>query len=280
MTPHKDREFLTADGLKMAYRVWGDRPETLLCVHGLTRNGRDFDTLAEHLSERYTVICPDMIGRGHSDWAESAEQYQLGTYVRDILGLLAQVGATEIDYLGTSMGGLIGMALASQPGTPVRRLILNDAPPEVSEEALQGIADYARAFPHTFATLEEAEAKYRATYVGLGRLSEAQWHKFTLDSVHRTADGRWESAYDPKIIDTQDSPPGGLDVWDLYKAIRCPVLELRGAESPIVSPQVADKLRQVPGTTVVEIEGCGHAPPLVSEDQIQIVADFLATETA
>lgn len=264
----------TADGLRIGYRRWGEQPRTLICVHGLLRNGHDFDTLAAALADQYTVICPDMVGRGASERAASPARYTVPHYAHDVLGLIGELQLGEVDFLGTSMGALIGMAIAAQPGSPVRRLILNDAAPQVSFEALQGIADRARKAPLHFDSLSEAEAFMRRAYSGLGALTDAQWRKFTLDSVRPDAEGV-SMHYDPQILATQDAPPGGLDVWDLYCAIQCPVLVLRGAESPIVSREVAARMHAPPTTTVVEIPGCGHAPPLLSAREIELVRNFL-----
>lgn len=266
----------TADGLKLGYRRWGNAPRALVCVHGLLRNGGDFDVLAAALAEHYTVICPDMVGRGASDWAQAPARYAVPRYAGDVLGLAAELQLDSFDYLGTSMGALVGMAVAAQPNSPIRRLIINDAAPEVSFEALQGIAERARKAPLRFPSAAAAETFLRRAYSELGTLSDAQWRKFTLDTVRADGDGDGvRMHYDPRILATQDAPPGGLNVWDLYYAIECPMLVLRGAESRIVSPEVARRMHAPPTTVVVEIPGCGHAPPLLSEREIGLVRDFL-----
>ena len=264
---------------RMAYTEWGsrDNPRVLVCVHGLTRNGRDFDVLAAALSGHYRVVCPDVVGRGVSGRLRDPAGYGIPQYVADMVTLIARLEVESVDWLGTSMGGLIGMALAAQPGTPVRRLVLNDVGPLITVESLQRIASYVGADP-TWASFDEALAYVKLISAPFGPLSEAQWQHLTESSVIRRADGRWGFRYDPAIAAPFKAAfaDRDIDLWPVYEAITCPTLVIRGAESDLLTRDTWQQMgRRGPRGKLAEIAGVGHAPMFQSDDQIAVVRDFL-----
>lgn len=271
---------LSPSGLhRMAYTEWGarDNPRVLVCVHGLTRNGRDFDALAEALSGHYRVICPDVVGRGLSCRLRDAADYDIPQYVADMVTLLARLGVERVDWLGSSMGGLIGMALAALEGSPINRLVLNDVGPVINVEALQRIAAYVGTDP-TWASFAEAVAYVRLVSAPFGLLSDEQWRQLTETSVERRADGRWGFRYDPRIADRFRTAfvDEDIDLWPIYERIACPTLAIRGAASDLLAPAVWRQMgERGPRAGLVEIAGVGHAPMFLDEDQISIVRNFL-----
>ncbi|AJP48308.1 alpha/beta hydrolase [Rugosibacter aromaticivorans] len=272
----------TAGFHHMAYVEWGDahNPRVLICVHGLTRNGRDFDFLAQALEADYRVICPDVVGRGKSDWLANKSLYVMPQYCADMVTLLARLNVETIDWLGTSMGGLIGMALAAQPGNPIRRLVLNDVGPVVSAVSLARIGDYLGT-PPRFDSIEEAEAYVRKVSAPFGPLTDTQWRHLTVHAVREAKDGKIEFVYDPGIAQAYrqgQQLSGGKDVelWPLFDAITCPTLLLRGEQSDLLTPQTAQAMTQRgPHAQLIEIPGVGHAPVLMDDAQIAPVRDFL-----
>lgn len=272
----------TAGFHRMAYVEWGaaDNPRVLVCVHGLTRSGRDFDTLAQALAADYRVVCPDVVGRGKSDWLRDKALYAVPQYCADLVTLLARLNVEQVDWLGTSMGGLIGMALAAQPGNPIRRLILNDVGPVLTATALARIGEYLGTAPR-FDDMAQAEQYVRTVSAPFGPHTDAQWRQLTEHVVRRAADGKIEFAYDPGIAQpfrADQQRGGGQDVvlWPLYDAIACPTLLLRGAQSDLLTLQTAQAMSERgPRAQVVEIPGVGHAPTLMTEAQIVPVREFL-----
>ncbi|MCX7960261.1 MAG: alpha/beta hydrolase [Burkholderiales bacterium] len=263
---------------RIAYREWGprDNPRVLVCVHGLTRCGRDFERLAAAMSDRYRVVCPDVAGRGDSDWLADPMLYQLPQYVADMVTLIARLDVERVHWVGTSMGGLIGMALASLPGTPIERLVLNDAGPVIAKAALERIAAYVGA--RTFATLEAAEQYVRAVSAPFGPHSDAEWRFLTETVVRRNPDGSLRLHYDPAIAEPLRAtmPDKDLELWHLWDPVRCPTLVLRGEHSDLLSRETcAQMAARGPRARVVEIAGVGHAPTLLHADQIAIVREFL-----
>jgi len=259
---------------RIHYTEWGAGP-VVLCVHGLTRNGRDFDRLAASLSGR-RVVCPDVVGRGRSDWIDPAG-YGYPQYLADMTALVARLGVDELDWVGTSMGGLIGMMLAAQPNSPVRRLVLNDIGPFVPKAGLERLAGYVGADP-SFADLGEVEAYLRRVHAPFGPLADADWRHLAEHGHRRCSDGRLRLHYDPAIGKPfRDGTLADVDLWQLWDRIACPVLVLRGARSDLLLPATAAEMaRRGPLARVVELPGIGHAPVLMSADQIAIVADWLA----
>ncbi len=268
--------------LNLAYCEWEGPPgaPTVLCVHGLTRNSRDFDFLAAALSERFRVICPDMPGRGRSDWLDDAAAYAFPTYLAVLSALYARLDVTALDWVGTSMGGLIGMLFAGLPQSPVRRLVLNDVGPVVAAAGLERIGRTVGSDP-SFTNRRELEAYLRETYSGFGLLSEVQWSHLAEYAGRTRDDGKLGLAYDPKIGDAFHAQPVGaamqdLDLWDFYDQIRCPTLVLRGDQSDILrATDAAVMAGRGPHAQIVEFAGVGHAPALMADDQIAAVRNFL-----
>jgi pimeloyl-ACP methyl ester carboxylesterase len=261
----------------LSYADWGrpDAARAIVCVHGLTRNGRDFDHLATVLQDHARVICPDMVGRGLSDPLRDPEQYALPTYVAHILQLLEQLELREVDWVGTSMGGLIGMGVAAA-GAPIRRLVLNDIGPFIPKAALQRINTHL-GLSLSFASLEALEAHLREIHAGFGPLSDAEWRHLAEHSASRREDGTFRLSYDQRLADPMKRGPlADIDLWPVWDQIRCPVLVLRGTQSELLLAATAEEMtRRGAGAEVVEIDGTGHAPALMAKDQIAIVRDWL-----
>lgn len=263
---------------RMAYVAWG-RPghgslRPVVCVHGLTRNGRDFDRIARTLSTDRLVVCPDVVGRGQSDWLKDSAGYGYAQYCADMTALIARLGVDEVDWVGTSMGGLIGMMLAAQPKSPIRRLVMNDVGPLVPAAALRRLGGYVGKDPH-FESLNGLEAYLRQTHAAFGALDDAAWRHLAEHSHRRLPDGGFGLAYDPAIGKgfaaalTQD-----VDLSVLWQKVTCPVLVLRGADSDLLLAETAKAMAAK--AKVVEIPGTGHAPSLMVPDQIELVRSWLS----
>jgi pimeloyl-ACP methyl ester carboxylesterase len=261
----------------LSYAEWGraDAARTVVCVHGLTRNGRDFDHLAAVLQNRARVICPDMVGRGLSDPLGDPEYYALPTYVAHMLQMIDKLDLREVDWVGTSMGGLIGMGVAAS-GAPIRRLVLNDIGPFIPKTALERINMYL-GLSLSFASLEALEAHLREIHAGFGALSDAEWRHLAEHSASRREDGTFRLSYDQRLGEPMKRGPiEDVDLWPVWEQIRCPVLVLRGVQSDLLLAQIAAEMtRRGPRAEVVEIDGTGHAPALMAKDQIEIVRDWL-----
>ena len=266
----------------MAYWEWGDaaNPRVLVCVHGLSRQGRDFDTLARAMAGEYRVVCPDVAGRGRSAWLKNPASYAIPQYVADMVTLLARLDAREVHWVGTSMGGLVGLGLAALADSPVSKLVLNDVGPAIEFAALERIGTYL-GMPVHWASLEEAAEQLRAISLGFGPHTPEQWLALTRPQV--VVDGAgFKPHYDPAIavpfraVTPELAAAGEAMLWKSYDALRCPVLVLRGAESDLLARATADAMAQRgPRARVLEIAGVGHAPTLVHADQIGVVRDFL-----
>lgn len=270
---------------RMQYVEWGaaDNPRIVICVHGLTRNGRDFDFLAQALERDFRVICPDVAGRGGSEWLYAKADYNNLKYAQDMTALIARVtagGARTVHWVGTSMGGLIGMLLASRPNAPIARLVLNDVGTVVPKAALERLATYVGKDPR-FPTIEELEAHVRKVSAPFGPLTDAQWRHLTLHGAKRHEDGAWGFSYDPGIrIPFGDGPYADVDVWEWWDTVACPTLLMRGADSDLLLRENALAMTQRgPRPRLVEFAGVGHAPMLMSDDQIGAVRDFLLDES-
>jgi len=287
---------------KMYYTDWGDpaSPRVVICVHGLTRNCRDFDFLAQALSSECRVVCPDIAGRGRSDWLTRKEDYGYPQYMRDVTALIARVtawpvathwlgklsnflgrryGPRSIYWVGTSMGGMLGMLLAACPNSPIRKLVVNDIGAVIPKAALERIATYVGGSPR-FQTFEELETYVRQVSAPFGPLTAAQWHHLTLHGARQYEDGSWGMRYDPDIVlPMRNSPPQDIDLWQYWDAIACPTLMLRGAQSDLLLKETAEQMRnRGPRPRLVEFAGVGHAPMLMAQDQIAVVRDFLLAE--
>lgn len=265
---------------RMHYTEWGDpdNPRVLVCVHGLTRNGRDFDTLALALSNRYRVVCPDVVGRGRSDWLTDPAGYGFPQYVADMMVLLARINVDDVHWLGTSMGGLIGMVIASQQRSPITRLVLNDVGPVITPESLKRIGEYVGKAPR-FSCYEDAEKYIRLVSAPFGSLTDQHWQQLTESSIRQADDGSWEMVYDPAIGDPFRQAylhQQAIDLWPIYDAIRCPTMVVRGAESDLLTPEVHAQMGQRgPRAHLAEIPGVGHAPMFMDDMQIRLVREFL-----
>jgi pimeloyl-ACP methyl ester carboxylesterase len=267
----------------MSYKEWGDplNGKVLLCVHGITRVSGDFDILAQALSDTYRVICPDVVGRGQSDWLRNPQLYQIPQYVSDMVSLLARINADTVDWFGTSMGGLIGMALASLPDNPVRKLILNDVGPSLNLDAIVRIGEYISQDVR-FDTFDEALAYIRAISLTFGPHTDVQWHKLASDVLRQNADGKWIRHYDlglaiPVIATTPEMAAAAQTMlWRAYDAIQCPTLLVRGSDSDLLTKEAAQQMMlRGPRAKVIELAGVGHAPTFVQQDQIAIAREFL-----
>ena len=264
---------------RISYQEWGDarNERVLVCVHGLTRCARDFDALASALSVHYRVVCPDVAGRGDSEWLSDPMLYQLPQYLADMVTLVARLDVEKVDWIGTSMGGVIGMALAAQPDTPVRKFVINDAGPVISKVSLDRIATYVGMAP-AFPDIATAEKYIRAVSATFGPHTDAEWRFLTEVVLRANPGGGLRLHYDPKLAEPfrASMPEKDLELWPLWDAIRCPTLVLRGAQSDLLTQETcAQMTRRGPKAKVVEIPGVGHAPTLMHDDQITIVRDFL-----
>ena len=264
---------------RMAYLEWGDprNRDVLVCVHGLTRCARDFDALARALCSQFRVVCPDVAGRGDSDRLAEPMLYGVPQYLSDMVALIARLDVETVSWVGTSMGGLIGMALAAQKGTPVKRFVINDIGPVVAKAALERIGSYLGKAPD-FPTIEAAEAYIRDVSAPFGRHSDAEWRFLTEIWVRKTAEGKYRAHYDPRIAEPFHAtmPKGDLELWPVYDAIQCPTLVIRGADSDLLARTTTQQMAvRGPKAKLVEIPEVGHAPTLMHADQIAIVRDFL-----
>ena len=276
---------LAARGLhRMAYWEWGDpaSKRVLVCVHGLTRQGRDFDTLARAMQGEFRVVCPDVAGRGESDRLADPSGYQVPAYVADMVTLLARLDAESVTWIGTSMGGLIGMVLASLPQSPIRRLVLNDVGPALDASGIARIGAYV-GLPLTWASEEEAADYLLTISKGFGPHSREQWLALTRPMLRRDGD-RFRLHYDPALgiplraVTPEAAAAGQAALWAAYDAIRCPTLVLRGADSDLLSATTAKAMTERgPKARLHEFAGVGHAPTLITPNQVDVVREFLLT---
>ena len=276
--------YLTCEGRELHFMEWGAGEsnsatrETVIAWHGLARTGRDMDAIAAHLAQRYRVICPDTLGRGLSQWSpDPAREYCLAFYERLAVSLLDQLGVRDCHWLGTSMGGAIGLkAAAGALRGRIRRLVLNDIGPELAEAAVNRIRSYAGS-PPAFATVSELEAYFRTVYKPYGWLSDAQWRLLTESSTRRLPDGRVTPHYDPAMVQQFIHHPKDYSQWPAWDSLTLPVLCLRGETSDLLPPEVAEAMRvRGPRAVVVTIPGCGHAPALNTPEHFALVERFFA----
>lgn len=291
---------------RVAYTEWGDpqNPHVVVCLHGFTRNSRDFDVIASRLADQCRVVCMDAVGRGGSDWLERKEDYDYSLYLSDAAALLARITASYleptkggaavnrrapvIDWIGTSMGGLVGMLLAAKPNAPIRRLVLNDVGPLVPWAALNRLRNMHMPLGVRFATLDEVEAHLRDIFASFGPLDDAGWKKVVRHSAWKLEDGKYMLAYDPGIMSGMNHARkgiefghnflSGVDLWPVWDRVECATLALRGGVSDVLLPHIAHEMeRRGPKARVVEFPDIGHAPWLVAEDQVATVQEFLLT---
>lgn len=281
---------------EIAYTEWGnwsDQFPGIICVHGLSRNSRDFDELAMFLSNRGRyVLCPDVVGRGQSSWFKQASNYNFPQYLADMNALIARANLPHIDWIGTSMGGLIGMMLAAQPNTPIRKLVLNDVGPQIPLNALKRLGKYAGKDP-IFKSFDEAKLYCKINYAGFGDLSEEEWDRFTEHSIKARAPNLYAFKVDPAIRNPKSTSQWlnelmhhpfkalegvlyDVDLWALWKKIRCPVLVIHGQRSDLLTPEIIAKMLQIhPSTEVYEVENAGHAPALLAQTDHETIYNWL-----
>jgi pimeloyl-ACP methyl ester carboxylesterase len=270
---------------KLAYWEWGpeNAARTAVCLHGLTRQGRDFDFLAARLvKDGYRVVCPDLVGRGMSGWLVDPRQYTLIQYGADMNALLARLDVDAVDWIGTSLGGLIGIMLAGQAQSPIRRLVVNDIGPYMPVKALRRIGAYLAAPPPSFTDLAEVETFLREILAPYGRLADEHWQHLARYSVRPDGHGKLRLAVDPRIaIAYRSWWLGSITMWPQWDDISCPTLLLRGAESDFLLASTAHEMTQRgPRAELLEFSGIGHVPALMTADQIEPIVDFLNHEDA
>ncbi len=270
---------------RMAYHEWGDpaNPRVLMCVHGLTRTGRDFDALARALSDEYRVVCPDVVGRGRSTWLADPHHYIVPQYVSDMVTLIARLNVEQVDWFGTSMGGLIGMGLAGLPNSPVRKLLLNDVGPRIALQAMERIGAYL-GLAVRFKTFEEGLAYLQTISTSFGRHTPEQWRDLNsaiLKPVQGVEGLEWGLHYDPALaVPFKETPPevvqaGEAALWRLFEAGAGPTLIVRGAQSDLLLREtVAEMVARGKQVSTVEIPDVGHAPTFVDPAQIAIARNF------
>ena len=263
---------------KIAYVEWGskDNPNVLICSHGLTRNKHDFDTLAESLLATYRVICFDLPGRGESDWLSNKMAYDYNQYTVDALMLIARSGVEKVDWLGTSMGGLLGMALSSMPNSPIKKLIINDVGPYLAKEALMRIAEYVGQQP-SFNSSDELGAYIRTVYAGFGELTEQQWNNMLTHGQRTLENGQFTLNYDPDISKVfVDKPHDDINLWPVWETITQPTLVIKGENSDLLTQDTANKMIVTgPKAQLITIPNTAHAPALMNDGDIQQVKNWL-----
>jgi pimeloyl-ACP methyl ester carboxylesterase len=280
MTPTSN--YLTVEGRELHYMEWGaGNSETVIAWHGLARTGRDMDELAAHLSPRYRVICPDTIGRGLSQWSPLPEQeYCLAFYARLAEGLAAALNIDKLDWVGTSMGGAIGIKLAAGAfAGRIKRLVLNDIGAKTADAAIARIRGYA-GNPPEFDTVGQLEQYFRTVYKPYGWLSDAQWRRLTESSTRRRENGKVSPHYDPKMVLQFSVHPHDYDLWEDWDRIAAPTLVLRGADSDLLLPEVAQAMTQRgPKARLAVMAGCGHAPALNVPEHLDLISGFLSGQS-
>ncbi|HUL57240.1 MAG TPA: alpha/beta hydrolase [Usitatibacter sp.] len=260
------------------YTEWGDpaNKRVLVCVHGLTRNARDFDYLAERLSDAYRVVCPDVAGRGRSDWLRDPVDYNYPVYLNDMVALIASLHAETVDWVGTSMGGIIGMFLAAPPGSPIRKLVLNDVGSFIPKASLERIGQYLGR-DISFDSIDALESAMRAVSP-FGELTAEQWRHLSLHVARHGDDGRWRFRYDPGIAKNFHAVPAGdIDLRAYWNAFHGPALVIRGADSDLLLPQTLEEMCRRPHTERLVVPATGHAPMLMDDRQVAAVRHFLLT---
>ena len=287
---------------RIHYTNWGDpaNERVVICVHGLTRNCRDFDFLAAALAGDFRVVCPDVAGRGLSDWLANKDDYAYPQYLADMNALIARVtenpavagwlgklaaalrrrhAPRSVYWVGTSMGGILGMLLAAMPGSPIQKLVVNDVGPLIPKASLERIGAYLGKDPR-FKTYDELEACIRMISVPFGPLTDAQWRHLTISGAKQYDNGDWGMRYDPGIAEPfRRGPVIDVDLWQYWDAIHCPTLLLRGANSDLLLQETAAEMQtRGPRPRMVEFAGVGHAPMLMADDQIRVVREFLLQE--
>ena len=278
--PGSVRYWLGGRFYRLAFDEWGDpAAPAVVCVHGLTRNGRDFDRLAAAVSDRFRVICPDLPGRGASDWLDDPMLYQAQHYVTALSHLLARLDQ-RVAWVGTSLGGICGMIVAAAAHNPLTRLVLNDIGPFIPADTLRRIRDFLIASADSpvmrrFADLDAVERVLRLVHAPSGPLADADWAEMARNSARALPEGGFAMHYDPRIAAPQRGhEPVDADMWALWARIGIPRLVLRGATSDVLLAETAERM-EASGATVFEIPGTGHTPALLDPGQIGVIKAFL-----
>ncbi|MBY0500967.1 MAG: alpha/beta hydrolase [Alphaproteobacteria bacterium] len=267
---------------KVAYVEWGKKTHgpVLICAHGLTRNSRDFDYLCKAIKHNYQIVCPDLVGRGESDYTGSNLTYNFAQYLADMVTLLARIDSQEVHWLGTSLGGIIGMMLAAQPNSPIKSLILNDVGMIIPSIALQRLGTYARN-DDSFATFEDAKNYFKTALSGFNIIDSKIWDHITKYGTKQDEKGGLSLTYDAvigEIFRNEETPSLHFETY--WQSIRCPVLILRGEASDMLLPEIIKKMMYFrPNTKVITIPQCGHAPSLMTIEQIQIIENWLHSQS-
>ncbi|MDE2423611.1 MAG: alpha/beta hydrolase [Betaproteobacteria bacterium] len=263
---------------RINYLSWGKpvKDKTVIAVHGLTRNAHDFDFLAHYLSKAFHVVCPDIVGRGDSEWLPNKTDYGYPLYLSDMATLIAKLNVESVNWIGTSMGGIIGMMLAAQRNTPIKKLIINDVGSHISAQSLLRLSKYVGVDPE-FNHLHEAEAYFRKTYNSFGPLTDEQWRHMTVNGVFKNKQGYYQLKYDPAIANVFNTKPIiDVDLSYFWLKINCPVLLIRGEESDLLPRSTVNWMKMTkPSLQVVEFAQCGHAPHLMSLEHVKVIENFL-----
>lgn len=289
---------LSTEGFhRVAYREWGIASPSeipVICVHGMTRNSCDFNVLADYLSNQGKhLYCVDVVGRGNSDWLKNYQHYTFEQYTADMNALIARTGASQVDWVGTSMGGLIGMLIASMPNSPIRRLIINDIGPQIPAKTIRRLASYGMKNPR-FNSQEEAKAYYKAAYYTFGNLTDDQWERITQSSIKKISPNQYISKVDPglrhmpskgsfiwKLLTQPRKALEGIcfdvDLWHIWRNVKCPVYLIHGQQSDLLLPGIIDKMHLThPGMKVLEITNVGHAPVLEDRNELETIMRWLS----
>ena len=288
----------SAEGFhRIAYREWGTAEannRAVVCAHGHSRNGRDFDNLASYLSQQgLSVFCPDLVGRGESDWLKNPSHYTHEQYLADMNAMIVRTQASRIDWIGTSLGGLLGMVLASLPQSPIQRLVLNDIGPQIPIKGITHVAQYIAKEPAFFNNMEEAVRYYKNNYGEFGQLSDDEWLQFTRNSIRETSPGKFVTIADQRAsilpprksllknillhpLKTLEGMLFDIDLWDIWRKITCPVLVFHGVKSDILLPSTMQKMQQIHANTkIIEVPDAGHAPALLRREDHEMICRFL-----
>jgi pimeloyl-ACP methyl ester carboxylesterase len=265
---------------RISYNEWGyPNKNPIICVHGLSRNNRDFDYLAQHLVKRnHYVVCPDVAGRGESDWLSNSDDYNYQVYLSDLAALIARLDTENVGFIGTSMGGILGMILASLNQTPIKYLVLNDIGPFIQIAALERIKKYVDAGSSMlFDNLSQAEKYFRDAMSSFGNLTDEQWKHLTLFGTRHLTNDKYSLKVDPAIQNViKKEKLMDVNLWHVWKNIKCPVLVIRGSQSDVLLSQTVTMMQQVhPLCDAIEIPGVGHAPALMDDDQIEMIAKWI-----
>lgn len=273
--------------LRIGITEWGPRnaDQVVVCVHGLTRNARDFDFLARRLASRgMRVVVPDLPGRGRSEWMQNGADYATPLYLAVMAAVIARTGADEVDWIGTSLGGHIGMEMAALPAAPIRRLVLNDFGARIAGSALQRIGAYLKIKRH-FDSVDAVEAHLRTVHEPFGHLTDAQWRHLAEHSAVKTGEGEYRQHFDPGIARAFSWPlMVDIALWDVWEKVACPTLILRGEDSDLLhASTVRDMVRRGAAgkkgwVRAIEVRDCGHAPALMNDAQISVIEEFLLAE--